>query len=105
MTPGERWQRGRRVDLRASEFDALFRAVSNWGRWEERPEMGALHHLTADRVAAATRRVRSGVTVALGRLRTLAARLVPLAAALSAVLLLTISLGVLAVLRGRWLRR
>jgi kynurenine formamidase len=56
---------GRRFDMTESEFRALFQAVSNWGRWSEHPQRGALNHLTPDRVAAAARLVRSGVTVTL----------------------------------------
>jgi kynurenine formamidase len=63
MAPGE----GRPVDVSAREFGELFREVANWGRWAARPEAGALNHLTADRVAAAARLVRQGVTVSLGR--------------------------------------
>ncbi len=48
-----------------AEFRALFEAVSNWGRWGEDDERGALNYLTADRVAAAARLVRSGETVTL----------------------------------------
>ena len=51
--------------MKESEFRALFDEVSNWGRWSERPERGALNHLTPERVVAATRLVRSGVTVSL----------------------------------------
>jgi kynurenine formamidase len=67
MAPRERWQGDRRVDLSAREFQQLFREVANWGRWSERAEVGALNYLTADRIAAAARLVRSGVTVSLGR--------------------------------------
>ena len=49
-----------RYDM-AREFGELFREVANWGRWAARPEVGALNHLTADRVAAAARLVRQGV--------------------------------------------
>jgi kynurenine formamidase len=48
-----------------SEFRELFDEVSNWGRFTEHPERGALNHLTAERVAAAARLVSSGVTVTL----------------------------------------
>jgi kynurenine formamidase len=51
--------------MRESEFRALFDQVSNWGRWSERPERGALNHLTPERVAEAARLVRSGITVTL----------------------------------------
>ena len=67
MAQRERWQGDRRVDLSAHEFHQLFREVANWGRWSERAEVGALNYLTADRIVAAARLVRSGVTVSLGR--------------------------------------
>jgi kynurenine formamidase len=51
--------------MRETEFRALFDQVCNWGRWNERPERGALNHLTPERVTAAARLVRSGVTVSL----------------------------------------
>jgi kynurenine formamidase len=49
----------------AAEFRAIFESVSSWGRWGAADERGALNNLTADRVAAAARLVRSGVTVSL----------------------------------------
>ncbi|HEY7629896.1 MAG TPA: cyclase family protein [Thermoleophilaceae bacterium] len=49
----------------AEEFRRLFDAVSTWGRWGEDDERGALNELTADRVAAAARLVRTGETVTL----------------------------------------
>jgi hypothetical protein len=56
---------GRRVDVSASEFRALFDAISTWGRWGERDQEGALHHLEPAHVVAAARLVRDGVTVTL----------------------------------------
>jgi kynurenine formamidase len=53
--------------ISADEFRALFREVSNWGRWGENDQRGALHHLTPDRVAAAARLVRNGTTVTLSQ--------------------------------------
>jgi kynurenine formamidase len=47
------------------EFRSLFEAVRTWGRWGDAAERGALNHLTPDRVAAAARLVRLGVTVTL----------------------------------------
>jgi kynurenine formamidase len=47
------------------EFRELFERVSAWGRFSEHPERGALNFLTADRVAAAARLVRTGMTVTL----------------------------------------
>jgi len=55
------------IDVSADEFRALFEAVSNWGRWGQEDELGALHHLTAERVAGAARLVRDGVSVTLSR--------------------------------------
>ncbi len=55
------------VHVTADEFSALYRALSNWGRWGEDDERGALHHLTPERVAAAGRLVRDGVGVTLSR--------------------------------------
>jgi kynurenine formamidase len=61
----------RRDELSAEEFRQLFEDVSNWGRWGEQDERGALNALTPDRVAAAARLVRSGERVTLShRLNT-----------------------------------
>jgi kynurenine formamidase len=51
--------------LSAREFGELFAALSNWGRWGSDDERGALHHLTPDRVVAAARLVRDGISVTL----------------------------------------
>ena len=55
------------MHVTAVEFDALFNQVSNWGRWGDREERGALHYLTPERVLAATRLVRDGISVTLSR--------------------------------------
>jgi kynurenine formamidase len=57
--------RGEGEHVSASEFESLFRAVSTWGRWGEHDQRGALNELTSERVAAAARLVRDGVTVSL----------------------------------------
>src|SRR5215208_8418289 len=49
----------------ADEFSELFRTLSNWGRWGEGDQRGALHYLTPGRVAAAAGLVRAGITVTL----------------------------------------
>ena len=54
-----------RARVTSEEFAALFREVSTWGRWGDDDERGALNHLTPERVAAATRLVREGITVTL----------------------------------------
>jgi kynurenine formamidase len=50
----------------AEQFAALFRAVSNWGKWGADDERGALNHITPEHVAAAARLVRDGISVTLG---------------------------------------
>jgi kynurenine formamidase len=54
-----------RADVTAAEFATLFHSLQSWGRWGVEDELGALNLLTADRVAAAARLVRSGVVVSL----------------------------------------
>jgi kynurenine formamidase len=53
------------MDLTAAEFDELFTELSNWGRWGDDDERGALHYVTPERVAAAAGLVREGVSVTL----------------------------------------
>jgi kynurenine formamidase len=55
----------RRADMTTQEFRDLFDAVSNWGRWDDDGERGALNHLTPARIAAAARLVRTGLTITL----------------------------------------
>jgi kynurenine formamidase len=67
MTSGDHTSPGSgRAEMTEAEFRALFEQVRNWGRWQDRPERGALNYLSAERTAAAARLVQSGVTVALG---------------------------------------
>jgi len=67
MAPREARHEARPVDVSAADFRELFSEVTNWDRWRERPELGALHFTTAERIAAAAGLVRRGVTVSLGR--------------------------------------
>jgi len=67
MAPRETGHGARRVDLSAGEFQQLFREVTNWDHWRDRPEVGALHFITAERIVAASGLVRRGLTVSLGR--------------------------------------
>jgi kynurenine formamidase len=55
------------VDVSAEQFGSLFRELSNWGRWGEDDQRGALHHLTPERIVAAAGLVRDGQTVTLSR--------------------------------------
>jgi kynurenine formamidase len=43
-----------------AEFDDIFEAVKNWGRWGPDDELGTLNYVTADTVRAAAATVRSG---------------------------------------------
>ena len=61
--------------MTAHEFQALFDAVSNWGRWDDGGQRGALNLLTPGRVEDAARLVRSGLTVTLSRALTTEARI------------------------------
>jgi kynurenine formamidase len=64
LSAAETWVSG-------AEFRAIFDAVCTWGRWGEDDERGALHNLSADRIAAAARLVEGGTTVTLSQqLRT-----------------------------------
>jgi kynurenine formamidase len=54
-----------RPSLTKAEFDALYHEVSNWDSWGDGSARGTLNYLTPDRVVAAARLVRSGVTVSL----------------------------------------
>ncbi len=53
------------MDVTAAEFAKLFNSVKSWGRWGADDELGGLNRLTADRVLAAARLVRSGEVVSL----------------------------------------
>jgi kynurenine formamidase len=48
-------------------MEALFTAVSNWGRWGEDDERGALNHLGEAQTRAAAALVRLGRTISLSR--------------------------------------
>jgi kynurenine formamidase len=55
------------ADYSSDDLDRLFTALSNWGRWGEGDERGALHHQTPDHRVKAAALVRSGETVSLAR--------------------------------------
>ena len=67
MGTRERSQDGRKGEVSARQFRALFDEACTWGRWGEWAHRGALNHLTPDRVAAAAGLVRRGITVTLSR--------------------------------------
>jgi kynurenine formamidase len=47
------------------DFRAIGRQLSNWGRWGDDDERGTLNHVTAERLVAAARLIRSGRTISL----------------------------------------
>jgi kynurenine formamidase len=53
--------------LTAEDVDRFYSTLSNWGRWGDDDERGALNHLTDAHRAAAAALVRDGVTVSLAR--------------------------------------
>ena len=61
--------------MTAEEFRALFDSVSNWGRWGDGGQRGALNLLTPARVERAARLVRSGVSITLSRTLSTEARI------------------------------
>ncbi len=53
------------AQLSTREFDTLFQAVSNWGRWGEDDERGTLNYLRPEHVCKAAALVRSGRSVSM----------------------------------------
>ena len=51
-----------------AELKALFEQVSNWGRWGEDDELGALNYVGPDQIKAAAGLVRQGKVVWVGPL-------------------------------------
>jgi kynurenine formamidase len=51
--------------MTTEEFEALFEALKNWGRWGRDDTSGTLNYLTPDKVVRASALVRNGQTVSL----------------------------------------
>jgi kynurenine formamidase len=49
------------------DMQALFKQVSNWGRWGASDERGTLNYLTAEKTAAGARLVHTGKTISCAR--------------------------------------
>jgi kynurenine formamidase len=62
MTPGPA---ASRTPRNADEFDALFKQVSNWGRWGRDDELGTLNLITETKRRQAASLVRAGLAVGL----------------------------------------
>jgi kynurenine formamidase len=56
-----------RAPLSPAEVQVLHRSLSNWGRWGERDQLGALNLITPAKRVAAAALVRSGRTVSCAR--------------------------------------
>ncbi len=48
-----------------AEFEAMFEAVKNWGRWGPDDEKGTLNYITPDHVKRAAGLVRSGRSISM----------------------------------------
>ena len=48
-----------------AEFDALFQAVCNWGRWGDDDEKGTLNYIQPEHVRRAASLVRSGLSISM----------------------------------------
>jgi kynurenine formamidase len=58
-------QNATRAPRNLEEFDAMFRELSNWGRWGADDERGTLNLITPAKTRQAASLVRSGITVSL----------------------------------------
>src|SRR5215831_7166440 len=50
-----------------TQFDDVFKQVSNWGRWGKDDQLGTLNLITPDRKREAAKLVQEGVSVSLAR--------------------------------------
>ena len=53
--------------LTKSQFDQLFKEISNWGRWGKEDQLGTLNLITSERRREATGLVKEGISVSLAR--------------------------------------
>lgn len=69
-------------DLTAADIEEFHHTLSNWGRWGDDDQLGALNLITVEKRVAAARLIRSGHTVSMARpLNTVPATDNPLPAA------------------------
>ncbi|MEB3733999.1 cyclase family protein [Pseudomonas neustonica] len=61
------WMPAEAKAMSKAEFDALWKGISNWGRWGKDDELGALNTITPEIRANAAKLVTDGVTVSLAR--------------------------------------
>jgi len=56
-----------RERLTKSQFDQVFKEISNWGRWGKEDQLGTLNLITAERRREAAQLVKAGISVSLAR--------------------------------------
>lgn len=54
-----------RTPHNVEEFNTMFQALNNWGRWGDNDELGTMNLITAEKTRAAAALVRRGITVSL----------------------------------------
>src|SRR5215813_9333392 len=64
---GQQKEGSARQRLTKSQFDQLFKQVSNWGRWGKEDQLGTLNLITAERRRQAAEQVKMGISVSLAR--------------------------------------
>ncbi|MDX6687984.1 MAG: hypothetical protein QOF86_4112, partial [Baekduia sp.] len=62
---GQGQEQGGSARLSVAEFEAIFEAVKNWGRWGPEDELGTMNFITPEKVRTAAGLVRSGRRVSL----------------------------------------
>ena len=56
-----------RPRLTKSQFDQMFKQISDWGRWGKDDQLSTLNLITAERRREAAQLVKTGVSVSLAR--------------------------------------
>jgi kynurenine formamidase len=64
---GQLAMKSSREHLTKSQFDQIFKELSNWGRWGKNDQMGTLNLITPARRREAATLVREGISVSLAR--------------------------------------
>ena len=65
--PAQQKVANKRASLTKSQFDQLFKQLSNWGRWGKNDQLGTLNLITPERKREAAALVKAGVSVSLAR--------------------------------------
>ena len=65
--PAQQKAGSQRESLTKTQFDQLFKQLSNWGRWGKDDQLGTLNLITPERRREAAALVKAGVSVSLAR--------------------------------------